>query len=103
MNGGTWTFYIITSLFFTLTIFINNSVDGELLHVDRWSAMHVGIEALLNGEYPYTAVDHLGGRTSNLPALLFLGIPFYLLGDVGYLQSFTFLGFAFIIFHNFKN
>jgi hypothetical protein len=103
MKGGTWTFYIITSLFFALTIFVNNSVDGELLHVDRWSAMHVGIEALLNGEYPYTAVDHLGGRTSNLPALLFLGIPFYLLGDVGYLQSFTFLAFAYIIFQLFKN
>ena len=65
--------------------------------------MHVGIEAALNGDYPYTAIDHLGGRTSNLPALLLLGIPFYLLGDVGYLQSFTFLIFALLIFRLFKN
>jgi len=35
--------------------------------------------------------------------LLFLGIPFYLLGDVGYLQSFTFLVFAYIIFRLFKD
>lgn len=102
-NSGTWTFWIITVLFFIFTIYININVDGQLLHVDRWSAMHVGIEALLNGKYPYTAVDHLGGRTSNLPALLFLGIPFYLLGDVGYLQSFTFLVFAYIIFRLFKD
>jgi hypothetical protein len=80
-NGGTWTFWIITALFFIFTIYININVDGQLLHVDRWSAMHAGIEALLNGKYPYTAIDHLGGRTSNLPALLFLGIPFYLLGE----------------------
>lgn len=103
MRAGQWTFFVITALFFILSIYINDSVDGNLLHVDRWSAMHVGIEALLNDEYPYTAIDHLGGRTSNLPALLFLGIPFYLLGDVGYLQSFTFLVFAYTIFQHFKN
>ena len=100
---GVVAFWIIATLFFIVTLIINNSVEGQMLHVDRWSAMQVGIKALLNGEYPYTAIDHLGGRTSNLPALLFLGIPFYMLGDVGYMQSFTFMVFAYTIFKLFKN
>jgi hypothetical protein len=66
-------------------------IDKNSLHVDRWSAMNNAIEALLRGEYPYTATDHLNGRTSNFPGLLILGIPFYLLGNVGYLQVFSFL------------
>lgn len=51
-----------------------------------------------SGEYPYTAIDHLGGRTSNFPGLLLLGIPFYLLGDVGYFQAFSFLLLAFTLY-----
>ncbi|MCK4562818.1 MAG: hypothetical protein KAT78_07925, partial [Flavobacteriaceae bacterium] len=45
-----------------------------------------------------TAVDHLGGRSSNLPGLIIIGIPFYLLGSVGLLQSFSFLLFAYTIY-----
>lgn len=90
-------FYITSILFFVFTIYININVDGNSLMVDRWSAMEVGIKALLNGEYPYSAVDHLNGRTSNLPTLLFIGIPFYFLGNIGFLQSFAFLLFIYII------
>jgi len=71
--------------------------DGNSLNVDRWSAMHVAIKAWLNGEYPYTAVDHLHGRTSNFPGLLVLGIPFYILGNVGYLEVFAFLLLAYML------
>ena len=86
--------FLITSIiFFVFTIYLNIKVDGTTLNVDRWSAMEVGIEALLKGEYPYSAIDHLNGRTSNLPTLIFIGIPFYLIGDVGFLQSFSFLLF----------
>jgi len=92
--------------FFVITIYLNIIVDGNILNVDRWSAMEAGIKALLNGEYPYSAIDHLGGRTSNLPTLIFIGIPFYLMGDIGYLQSFTFVVFSYVIydvFHNYKD
>ena len=84
--------YKIASVLIALVLFvIIYNIDGNKLNVDRWSAMDVGIEALLNGNYPYTATDHLNGRTSNFPGLLLIGIPFYLLGNVGYLQIFTFL------------
>ncbi|MDO9580746.1 MAG: hypothetical protein Q7J06_09320, partial [Bacteroidales bacterium] len=97
------TFFIITIFFFLFTLWLNYKVDGYQLNTDRWSAMEAAIKALLNNEYPYSAIDHLNGRTSNLPGLIIIGIPFYLLGDVGYLQSFTFLLFVFLLFRVFNN
>lgn len=99
-------FYITSILFFFFTVYLNINVDGNTVMVDRWSAMEVGIEALLNGEYPYSAVDHLNGRTSNLPTLLFIGIPFYFLGNIGFLQSFAFLLFIYCtlkVFNDYKD
>lgn len=98
-------FYITSILFFVFTIYLNINIDGNSLMVDRWSAMEVGVKALLNGEYPYSAIDHLNGRTSNLPTLLFIGIPFYFLGNIGFLQSFAFLLFIYItlkVFNTYK-
>ncbi|MGG5507540.1 MULTISPECIES: hypothetical protein [unclassified Myroides] len=83
-------------------LFLTKSVDRYALNVDRWSAMEVAIRAIFSGEYPYTAIDHLGGRTSNFPGLLLIGIPFYLLGDVGYFQAFSFLVLAFTLHKVFK-
>ncbi|MCB0475923.1 MAG: hypothetical protein KDC69_09610, partial [Flavobacteriaceae bacterium] len=71
--------------------FIMVSIDKTQLNTDRWSAMTAAIRALLNFDYPYTALDHMGGRSSNFPGLLLIGIPFYLLGNVGFLEIFTFL------------
>lgn len=96
-------FFILSTLFFLLTIIINILVDGNGLNVDRWSAMDVAIHALINNEYPYSAIDHLNGRTSNLPSLIFLGMPFYFMGDVGYLQSFTFLLFIYLLYISFDS
>ncbi|WP_353163181.1 hypothetical protein [Myroides odoratus] len=83
-------------------LFLTKYVDRYALQVDRWSAMEVAIRAIFTGEYPYTAIDHLGGRTSNFPGLLLLGIPFYLLGDVGYFQAFSFLLLAFTLYTVFE-
>lgn len=70
---------------------INMSINGESLNVDRWSALEIFIENILNSNYPYNLTNHLKQTSSNLPALFYLGLPFYLLGDVGYLQCFTFM------------
>lgn len=96
-------FFIIGVTFFVFTIYLNININGNNLNVDRWSAMEVGIKALLNGQYPYSAIDHLRGRTSNLPSLIFIGIPFYLMGNIGYLQSFAFLIFSLIMYIAFNN
>lgn len=96
-------FITILAVFFSLTIYLNVTVDGNALNVDRWSALQVGTRALLSGDYPYSATDHLGGRSSALPFLLIIGIPFYLLGNIGFLQSLCFLIFAYIICRSFNS
>ncbi|MDH6252704.1 4-amino-4-deoxy-L-arabinose transferase-like glycosyltransferase [Chryseobacterium sp. H1D6B] len=90
--------------FFLCSIYVNYKVDGLSLNVDRWSAMETGINALLNGKYPYNIPDHMGQESSNLPVLIILGLPFYLLfGSVGYLQSFSFLLFCYLLIKIFDN
>ncbi len=91
-----YAFWSIVSAFFIFSILLNIYVDGLDLNVDRWSAMDIAITSVLQGQYPYAALDHLGQTSSNLPALLILGLPFYLTGDVGYLQSFGFLVFIYL-------
>ncbi len=90
--------------FFFVSVYVNYKVDGNSLNVDRWSAMEIGIKAILNSQYPYNIPDHMGRESSNLPVLIILGMPFYLVfGSVGYLQSFVFLLFSYLVFTIFKN
>lgn len=91
-------FWCIVVSFFCFTIILNIKVDGNNLNVDRWSAINVSINALLENNYPYTALDHLNQGSSNLPSLFLIGLPFYLLGNIGYIQSFSFLLYTFLIF-----
>ena len=84
-------FLFIAILVFLVFVAVNLIVDGQTLNTDRWSALEVSIRSVLNFEYPYDKLDHLGGRSSNLPGLIYIGLPFYLLGDVGLLQPFVFL------------
>ena len=65
--------------------------------------MSVSIIALLENNYPYTALDHLNQGSSNLPSLFIIGLPFYLLGNIGLLQSFSFLFYTFLILKTIKN
>lgn len=97
-------FFLGIFFFFLISIYLNYKVDGNTLNVDRWSAMEVGIKAVFSGQYPYNIPDHMGRESSNLPVLIVFGMPFYLLfGSVGYLQSFSFLLFAYLIFKIFNN
>ncbi len=61
-------------------------LDPENLQTDRWSALHNFLAALFRGEYPYAARTHLDSPISGFPGLFLLALPFYAVGDVGYLQ-----------------
>lgn len=82
-------YFLISVLSIFLSLIITLIIDGNSLNSDRWSAMTVAIEAIFNNEYPYTATDHLNGRTSNFPGLILIGMPFYFFGNVGLLQVFA--------------
>ncbi|MCG1036047.1 hypothetical protein [Polaribacter sargassicola] len=91
-------------MIFIVFLLVNLKVDGLSLNTDRWSALDVLIKSILEIKYPYAILDHLGNTTSNLPGLFYIGLPFYLLGDIGFLQPFTFLFLSlFIIQSNIKN
>lgn len=97
-------FISILIIFFTFTIYINYKIDGNSLNVDRWSALEFGIKALLNNQYPYDFLSHMQHKSSNLPGLLFITMPFYILfGSVGYFQSFIFLVISYLIYKVFNN
>jgi hypothetical protein len=91
-------YWILIFVVFCFFIILNFLIDGNSLNTDRWSAMQVTIESILKGVYPYNQLDHLGQTSSNLPSLSYLGLPFYMLGNIGLLQPFVFLGFSFWIF-----
>ena len=96
-------FWAIVAVFFLFTLILNHYVKLESLNVDRLDALDMGVKAVLNGEYPYNQVNRLGNESSNLPVLILLGLPFYLLfGSAVYLQNFCFLLFSFIVFRYFS-
>lgn len=84
-----YTFIII--VFFALFVSVNFLIDEYTLNTDRWSALELSIRSILHLEYPYDKLDHLNQTPSNLPGMMYLGLPFYILGDVGLLQPFVFL------------
>lgn len=92
-------FLSIAVIMLMVMIFINIFTDGPSLNTDRWSALEIFIESILQHKYPYDVLDHLSNTTSNLPALFFIGIPFYILGDVGYLQVFVFLALILVVMY----
>lgn len=102
-NFFKYAFWFIVPLFFIFILFLTQYVQLESLNVDRLDALDSGIKAVLQGDYPYDIVNRLGNESSNLPVLIIIGIPFYLLfGSAVYLQSFCFLSFSYLIFKYFK-
>ena len=84
-------FAFLIIVFFALFVSVNFLIDANTLNTDRWSALEVSIRSLLHLEYPYDKLDHLNQTPSYLPGMIYIGLPFYLFGDVGLLQPFVFL------------
>ena len=93
-----WIFLSVCGLIFIGFIAVNYIIDGNTLNTDRWSALEVTVKSALNFEYPYNVKDHLGKTTSNLPGLFYLGLPFYLIGNIGLLQAFVFGLLIFLVY-----
>ena len=105
-NKKRFNFIFLSVSFFVFIAFVivNFLVDGNSLNIDRWSAMETTVQGILQGQYPYELKDHLGKTSSNLPGLFYIGLPFYLIGNVGYLQAFVFLIGCYLLYtSNLKN
>ncbi len=67
--------------------------DPVNIRVGRFPALNAWINRLLGGEYPYISPT----LPSGFPVLFLLAMPFYFLGDLGWLQIFAFLAYALIL------
>lgn len=83
-------------------------IDPLSIRVDRWSATSYFLDALFKGEYPYGVFTHRGAGKfpSPFPIWHYLNIPFWLIGDVGWIQAFfllIFSGAIYYYFHSWKS
>ena len=91
-------FSILSLLFVVLYLLILRSIDPLSVNVDRWSAITSFNNKLLSGGYPYLSRTHLNHQVSGFPGLFILSLPFQFLGDIGYLQLFSFLCFSLLVY-----
>jgi hypothetical protein len=83
-------------LFFILSIIVFKSIAPESLNVDRWSVISSFWESAFNHEYPYSANSHMGNQPGPMPVYFILALPFYLLGEIGYMPLFALFLFLFL-------
>lgn len=77
-----------------LIVFMN--MTPETTRVGRLPAINEWLGNFIDGKFPYRAESNPSG----FPFLFFIAAPFYLLGDVGYLEVFGLLLFILIIINN---
>lgn len=77
--------------FTVISMLLLSKIDPARINVDRWSAIHNFLVYLFDGRYPYDALTQRGQYASPFPIWIFLHIPFFFLGDVGYAQIFFFI------------
>lgn len=80
-------------------------IDPLTIRVDRWSATSYFLDALFHGVYPYSVHTHVCDTNypSPFPLWHYLNIPFWLLGDVGWIQVFCLLLFIFAVRYYFNS
>jgi len=74
------------------------------IQVDRWSATTFFLDALFNGIYPYGVHTHVCDTNfpSPFPLWHYMNIPFWLIGDVGWIQVFFLVVFLISVYYYFR-
>lgn len=80
-------------------------IDPYTIQVDRWSATTFFLDALRDGVYPYGVHTHVSETNypSPFPLWHYLNIPFWLIGDVGWIQVFFLLFFLVCVYRYFQS
>ncbi len=89
-------FVIFLSVFFIVVML---QFDPQTIRVTRYSALNEWITLLLQGQYPYGA----SSDPSGFPFLFILALPFYFLGDTGYLQIIGFILFCVLVYYRYSD
>jgi hypothetical protein len=86
-------YFSLILLFAVALTLVMFQFDPEKIRVGRYPALHDWITKLINGKFPYASP----ARPSGFPFLFVLAMPFHFLGDLGYLQIFSFLVWGVLI------
>jgi hypothetical protein len=86
---------LVATIFLIILMF---QFDPKNIAVGRYPAIYDWITKLIHGEFPYASPM----RPSGFPFLFIMAIPFYLLGDIGLFQIFSFIIFAGILYYKFR-
>ena len=96
-------------LYFYLGIFIAGYIvymqylAVESLRVDRWSVITSFLDTLFSGDFPYLAKSHLGNPPGPFPFYFIIAIPFYFIGEIGYLSLTGIISFVWYTLRFYKN
>ncbi|RNA63097.1 hypothetical protein D1631_14730 [Chryseobacterium nematophagum] len=90
----------IAIIYLGLTHVLN---DPYKLKIDRWQTIEYTMRYWLDGKYIYDTRNYMGNFPSYLPGQLLIILPFYFLGNVGYLQVAAFILFGYAVSKEFKN
>jgi hypothetical protein len=89
-----------STIYFSMVFLLAILYAAVMFHIDpfgtrvgRYPALQTFIQRLLDGVFPYQS----GLNISGFPFLFVLLIPFYLIGELGIFQLFSFAVFAFIV------
>lgn len=77
-----------------LLTFLMFHFDPQRIRVGRYPAMHDWITRLFNCEFPYASRV----KPSGFPLLFVMAMPFYLMGDLGFFQIFSFIVFSVFVY-----
>ena len=91
------TIYILLVFFTLLFSIVFYKITPESLNVDRWSVITSFWDNYFNNEYVYAAKSHKGNPPGPMPFYYIIALPFYFLGELGYLSILGSLAFLIIL------
>lgn len=75
----------LLAVFLLLAVVAFKLIPVETLNVDRWSVITSFWDNFFASEYVYYAKSHMGNPPGPMPFYFIMALPFYLLGELGYL------------------
>jgi hypothetical protein len=91
------TIYILLAFFTLLFSIVFYKITPESLNVDRWSVITSFWDNYFNNEYVYAAKSHKGNPPGPMPFYYIIALPFYFIGELGFLSIMGSLVFLLIL------
>lgn len=85
-TGLNWADAAIIITFIAGCTFVFSKVPVESLNVDRWSVITSFWDNYFQDKYVYYAQSHMGNPPGPMPVYYILALPFYLIGEIGFLS-----------------